>query len=63
MTPLVMNLHLLDELREKLCDNSEGSASHSKVIALFLLSNALVMYPGLQVDLHSLRGETMSQYN
>lgn len=53
------SLYLLDQLREVLGDNSEGSAAHSEVIALFLL----VIYPLLQVDLHSLwdRGRVSRQ--
>lgn len=38
-----MSLYLLDELREVLGDNSEGSATHSKVIGLLLLSHVLVI--------------------
>lgn len=49
-----MGFYLLHELREVLRDNSEGSATHSKVIALFLLTLAIVMCPVLQVDVHNL---------
>lgn len=48
-------IYLVDELREVLSDNSEGSATHSKVIVLFLLRNLLVIHPVLQVYLHSLK--------
>lgn len=50
-----MNLYLLDELREVLSDNSEGSAAHSEVIALFLLINLLAIDPLLQVYFHGLK--------
>lgn len=50
-----MTVYLLDELREVLSDDSKGSAIHSKVIALFLLSTWLIMFLLLlQVYLHRL---------
>lgn len=50
-----MSLYLLDELREVLSDNSEGSATHGKVIALFRLGSSLVTHLRLlQVYRHHL---------
>lgn len=49
-----MSTYLLDEVREVLSDDSERSAAHGKVIALFLLSDLLVVDALLQVYLHSL---------
>ena len=48
-------IYLVDELREVLSDNSEGSATHSKVIVLFLLRKLLIVHSVLQVYLHSLK--------
>lgn len=53
-----MVLYLLQDLREVLGDDSEGSAGHSKVIALFLPC----IHPVLQVHLHRLK-ERKSQYH
>lgn len=55
-----MSVYLLDELREVLGNNGEGSAAHGEVIALFLQSHLpvthlLLLLLLLQVYLHRLK--------
>lgn len=51
MCPQV-SLYLLDELREVLGDNGEGSAAHGEVIALFLQSHLPVTHLLLLIQMY-----------